>query len=101
METEDGQKITAKMVLSNADAQNLFLRLVGSENLPQDFIGMVRNMKFRPVHIQVFCALKELPDYKCPPGKESGPQHNILIISPSTEYVEKASKPHIYAKNLT
>jgi len=90
VETREGEKITAKVVLSNVDAQNLFLKLVGSEHLPQDFIKMVKNMKFRPVHIQAFCALSELPDYRCLPGKKPGPQHNILVVAPSVEYVERA-----------
>lgn len=91
VELEDGEKITAKIVLSTLDPQNTFLKRVGAENLPGDFVEKIKKIKMRPTHIQAFCALKELPDYKCLPGKDEGLQHRACHVSfsPSVEYVAK------------
>lgn len=92
VELENGEKISAKIVLSNLDPKNTFLKRVGAENLPADFVQGINNYKIEPAHIQVFCALKELPDYKCLPGIEAGAQHkaSFVTICPSLEYIDKA-----------
>lgn len=92
VETEDGEKITAKIVLSNLDPQNTFLKRVGADNLPGDFVKGIENIKMEPVAVQALCALKELPKYKCLAGKE--PELNdkigLAMFSPSIEHIEKA-----------
>lgn len=87
---ENGESISAKMVLSNVDPHNLFLRLVGIENLPTNSVRLIKSVQFYMPFIQIFCVLNELPDYRVYPGKEMGPQHSLCIISPSLEYIEKA-----------
>jgi len=66
------------------------LRLVGAEALPAGFRRSVENIRNFPVYCQMFCALSELPDYTCLPGKEPGPQHAPTLFAPSVDYVEHA-----------
>lgn len=92
VELENGETITAKIVLSSLDPKNTFLQRVGADHLPESFVTGIKNIKMEPVHCQAFCALKELPDYKCLPGnKEPGPQHKtaFMVAAPSMEYVER------------
>ena len=92
VELENGETITAKIVLSNLDPKTTFLKFVGSDNLPADFVTMVRNIRHHTVHSQIFCAVDELPDFTVMPGKEIGLPHkaSFIQINPSVEYIERA-----------
>ena len=63
VELEKGEKITAKVVLSNLDAYATFVRLVGENNLPSDFVIMVKRIDNRCPYVQILVTLKELPEF--------------------------------------
>jgi phytoene dehydrogenase-like protein len=63
VELAKGEKITAKVVLSNLDANATFLGLVGEDNMPSDFIGMVKQIDHRSPYLQILFTLKELPEF--------------------------------------
>jgi len=42
VELEDGEKITSKIVLSNLDPINTFLKRVGAEHLPANFVEGIK-----------------------------------------------------------
>ena len=63
VELAKGEKITAKVVISNLDANATFIGLVGEDNLPSDFTGMVKEIDHRSPYIQILLTLKELPEY--------------------------------------
>jgi phytoene dehydrogenase-like protein len=63
VELRNNEKITAKVVLSNLDASATFMRLVGEDNLPADFVRMVKRIKCGAPFIQIHCTLKELPEF--------------------------------------
>lgn len=86
VELENGEKITARIVLSNLDPKNTFLNQVGAENLPADFVEGVNNIKAEGIYVQVLLALKELPDYKCLPQTKIP----LMFHCPSIEYLEDA-----------
>ena len=43
--TEGGEEYLARFVISNANAPDTFFKLVGKENLPEDYIKKLENMK--------------------------------------------------------
>jgi phytoene dehydrogenase-like protein len=63
VETAKGDRITARVVLSNLDANATFLGMVGESNVPSDFAAMVKRIDHRGAYIQILLALKELPKF--------------------------------------
>jgi phytoene dehydrogenase-like protein len=86
---ENGDEIRARIVSSSVDPRLTFMKMVGSKNLPGDFVDDVGRYKFRGSSGKVNLALDALPDFKCLPGK--GPHlRGAISISPSIEYMERA-----------
>ncbi|HEY2384806.1 MAG TPA: NAD(P)/FAD-dependent oxidoreductase [Terriglobia bacterium] len=86
---ENGDEIRAKVVSSSVDPRLTFMKFVGAENLPGDFVEDVNRYRFRGSSGKVNLALDALPDFKCLPG--SGAHlRGAISISPSVEYMERA-----------
>jgi len=86
---ENGNEIRARVVSSSVDPRLTFLKMVGGENLPPDFVEDVGRYKFRGSSGKVNLALDALPNFKCLPGE--GPHlRGAVSISPSVEYMERA-----------
>jgi phytoene dehydrogenase-like protein len=86
----DGTSIEAETVISGAHPQTTLLALLGAEHLPGELVGELETFRNRSPSAKVNLALSELPDFTVMPGKEPGPQHSEIMISPSLEYLEKA-----------
>ena len=63
VELTNGEKISARVVLSNLDAYATFMRLVGENLLPNDFVDMVKKIKYRNPYLEIHITLKELPEF--------------------------------------
>ncbi|MFQ5951042.1 MAG: phytoene desaturase family protein [Candidatus Geothermarchaeales archaeon] len=88
---KDGERVDAKVFVSNADPRTTFLKLVGVDHLDRGFIRKVERIKTEGSVMKVNCAISELPDFKAYPGKEMGPQHlGTFDICPSVDYLERA-----------
>ncbi|MEO7136322.1 MAG: NAD(P)/FAD-dependent oxidoreductase [Gemmatimonadales bacterium] len=88
---KDGTEITARRVASGADAQITFLKLLGGQDLPEDFVEAVRNIDYSSASLKINISLSELPDFKAVPGTTAGLQHRGTIhISPTMQYIERA-----------
>ena len=88
---KDGTEIRARRVASGADAHVTFLKLLGSGDLPPEFVEAVRGIDYSSASLKINISLSELPDFKALPGTEPGPQHRGTIhISPTMEYIERA-----------
>ncbi len=86
---ENGDYLTAGVVSSSVDPNLTFLKMVGPEHLPGDFVEDVRRYKYRGSSGKVNLALDALPDFTCLPGP--GPHlRGAISISPSVEYMERA-----------
>jgi len=86
----DGTELRSPMVISGVHPQTTFLSLVGRKRLPEETVGELEGFRSRSPSAKVNFALSELPDLTARPGKELGPQHPEIMISPSLEYLEKA-----------
>src|SRR5829696_7245470 len=86
----DGTSIEAGVVVSGAHPQTTLLSLLGAEHLSDELVRELETFRNRSPSAKVNLALSELPDFTAMPGKELGPQHPEIMISPSLEYLEKA-----------
>ncbi len=86
----DGTTIEAGTVISGAHPQTTLLSLLGAEHLPGEMVDELSTFRNRSPSAKVNLALSELPDLTAKPGKELGPQHPEIMISPSLEYLERA-----------
>jgi phytoene dehydrogenase-like protein len=88
---KDGTEIRARRVASAADANVTFLKLVGANHLPPEFVAAVRHIDYSSASLKINVSLSELPDFKAAPGTDPGPQHRGTIhIAPTMEYIERA-----------
>ena len=86
---ENGDEIYADVVSSSVDPRLTFMKMVGEEHLPEDFVDDIKRYKFRGSSGKVNLALDALPDFKCKPG--AGPHlRGAVSISPSVDYMERA-----------
>ena len=86
---ENGDEIYADIISSSVDPRLTFMKLVGEEHLPEDFVEDIKRYKFRGSSGKVNLALDALPDFKSMPGP--GPHlRGAVSISPSVDYMERA-----------
>jgi len=85
----NGDEIYANVISSSVDPRLTFMKMVGEEHLPSDFVADIKRYKFRGSSGKVNLALDALPNFKCLPG--AGPHlRGAVSISPSVEYMERA-----------
>jgi phytoene dehydrogenase-like protein len=86
---ENGHEIRCDVVSSSLDPRLTFIKMVGKENLPADFVEDVNRYKFRGSSGKVNLALSGLPNFTCLPG-EGRHLRGAISISPAVEYMERA-----------
>jgi phytoene dehydrogenase-like protein len=86
---DNGDYFTADVVASSLDPHQTFLKLVGDEHLPGEFVEDVRRYKFRGSSGKVNISLDALPEFRSLPGAGSH-LRGAISISPSVEYMERA-----------
>src|SRR5437899_2980030 len=94
---ENGDEIYADIISSSVDPRLTFIKMVGEEHLPTDFVDDMKRYKFRGSSGKVNLVLDALPDFKCMPGE--GPHlRGAVSISPSVEYMERAYDDATYGR---
>ena len=79
---ENGDEIYADVVSSSVDPRLTFMKMIGEEHLPTDFVEDIKRYKFRGSSGKVNLALDALPNFKSLPG--AGPHlRGAVSISPS------------------
>ncbi len=87
---EDGEEISARAILSNADPKRTFLKLVDAEHLPATFAKDIRHLRMGHGSVRMNLALSGLPELRDYPGTEMRPQHQSPIaIHPPMEVMEQ------------
>ncbi|MDQ3919420.1 MAG: NAD(P)/FAD-dependent oxidoreductase [Acidobacteriota bacterium] len=86
---ENGDEIEAKVVSSSVDPRLTFMKMVGAEHLPAEFVEDIERYKFRGSSGKVNLALDALPDFKSLPGAGAH-LRGAISVSPSVEYMERA-----------
>ncbi|HEX2050866.1 MAG TPA: NAD(P)/FAD-dependent oxidoreductase [Actinomycetota bacterium] len=85
----DGTELRAGLV-SNAHPHTTLLSLVARDELPAELVADVERYRTRSPSAKVNMVLSELPDLVARPGRDPGPQHPEIVISPGLEYLERA-----------
>jgi phytoene dehydrogenase-like protein len=83
---KNGEEISGRVIISDADPRRTFFDLVGAANLGPTFVRRVRNIRFRGATAKINLALNDLPQFKPKETHLSG----HIIICPSLEYLERA-----------
>lgn len=86
---DNGDEISAHVVSSSVDPRLTFMKMVGREHLPDDFVDDIERYKFRGSSGKVNLALDGLPNFRALPG-EGSHLRGAISISPSVEYMERA-----------
>lgn len=98
IETEDGQRYSAPIVVSNAHVWTTMLKLVGPEHLSSTLIRRLQNIRVgNGFGMTVRCAAEELPDYAGAPsgGRPHESHHGLQLLSPSMGYVRRAYEDYL------
>ncbi len=86
---ENGDYHMASAILSSLDPRQTFMKMVGAEHLPGEFVDDIRRYKFRGSSAKVNFALDGLPNFTCLPGFGAH-LRGAISISPSVDYMERA-----------
>ena len=83
-----GDEIEAKAIVSGCEPRLTFLKMVGAEHLPDDFVASMKRYKLRGSSGKVNLALDHLPEWSARPGVEH--LFGDANIAPDTDYLERA-----------
>jgi phytoene dehydrogenase-like protein len=87
----DGSVIDAAAVSGAIHPQTLFLRLLESRALPDDFVERLRTWRSESASFRLNFALSELPQFRCAPESGAATHHGAgILISPSLAYLQSA-----------
>jgi len=87
----DGTEFHAKRVISGADANVTFLKLMEAKDLPDEFLSQVKRIDYSSATVKINVALSEPPQFKALPGSGVSPQHHgTMHICPDMDYIERA-----------
>ncbi|MGH8251126.1 MAG: phytoene desaturase family protein [Steroidobacteraceae bacterium] len=87
VELEDGEKIAAGTVVSNADPARTLLQLLGAPHLETGFVHRIRHFRARGMAAKLHLALDMLPAFARLPAERAGER---LLIAPDPGYIERA-----------
>jgi phytoene dehydrogenase-like protein len=96
---ENGDEISADIVISNVDPKKTFFDLVEPTYLDPEFLLKIRNIRSRGTLAKVNLALDGIPQFETsrpePAEKLCG---GIICIAPSLDYLERAADASKYGK---
>jgi phytoene dehydrogenase-like protein len=86
-----GREVNSRFVVSGADPNVTFNKLLDAHDLPADFLKAVRRISYDSASVKINLALSELPNFTACPGVAPGPQHRGTIhICPDFHFMEAA-----------
>jgi phytoene dehydrogenase-like protein len=87
----DGTEIEARCIVAGVDPKRLYLKLIDSNALDQDFVARIHNFKCESATFRMTVALSELPDFTVLPGRGAEPHHQSgIIMASSLPFMERA-----------
>lgn len=87
---KNGDEISARAVISNADPRTTFLKLVDPAELDPSFLSKVRNYRSQGSAAKVQLALSALPRFDSVNGEASEKLAGRIHIGPDIDYLERA-----------
>jgi phytoene dehydrogenase-like protein len=86
---EDGEEISARVVVSNADPKRTFLGLIDPSALPDEFRQAIAGIKMDGPCAKVNLVLSEEPRVTAMPKDFARPQRSLFTLVPSLEFAER------------
>ena len=91
VQLESGERLSAPVIVSNADPRTTFHKLVDPRYLDASFVRHVQCIKYRGSAVRIHLALRGLPEFTAISGSDSAARLSGPIqISPSLDYVQRA-----------
>ncbi|HEY5558585.1 MAG TPA: NAD(P)/FAD-dependent oxidoreductase [Steroidobacteraceae bacterium] len=87
VELENGERIAACTVISNADPARTLLGLLGARHLETGFVHRIRHYRSKGMAAKLHLALDGLPAFARLPAERAGER---LVIAPDPVYIEHA-----------
>jgi phytoene dehydrogenase-like protein len=87
VELENGEKVAAGTVVSNADPSRTLLGLLGARHLETGFVHRIRHFRQKGMAAKLHLALEALPSFTRLSSELAGER---LVISPDLTYLEHA-----------
>lgn len=91
-----GERIEARLVVSNLDCRRTFLDLVGPRHLDTGFLRRVANIRAKGSAAKLNLALDGLPE---PPGLERRHLAGRIVLAPSVAAIERAADAIKYRRH--
>jgi phytoene dehydrogenase-like protein len=89
--TAKGERLDARVVVSNLNPRLLYTKLVDPGALSGDFLRRMQAWRCGSGTFRMNVALSELPSFRCLPGREPAEHHGSgIILAPSLQYMERA-----------
>jgi phytoene dehydrogenase-like protein len=89
--TAKGERLDARVVVSNLNPRLLYTTLIDAAALTGDFLRRMEGWRCGSGTFRMNVALSALPDFSCLPGKTMAEHHGSgIIIAPSLGYMERA-----------
>ena len=99
VETEDGQRINSRFVVSNVDPKRTFLQLIEAAALTDEFCKSVSDITTEPSCLKFHCTVSELPRYTAYDGEDPVlPSRAVVKLMPSREAFRQAEEDALAGK---
>eukprot|EP00794_Sanderia_malayensis_P003732 gene3732-4254_t len=97
---EDGTKISADVILSNATPEITYNKLIDSDVLPSDFLSQISTIDYSSPVTKINVAVDKLPNFKAAPSNEDGTAspHHHCTIHLNCESIEEVHDAYIDAQ---
>jgi phytoene dehydrogenase-like protein len=96
VELAQGERIEARVVVSNLDPRRTFLDLVGPAHLDTGFVRRIANIRMRGSAAKLNLALDALPE---PPGIERRHLMGRIVVAPYVAAIERAADALKYQRH--
>jgi phytoene dehydrogenase-like protein len=93
---ESGEKLSADVVVSNADPKRTLFGLLGARHLETGFVHRVRHFRTKGMAAKLHLALDGLPEFSRLPAALAGER---LVVAPDLVYLEHAFDAAKYGEN--
>jgi phytoene dehydrogenase-like protein len=91
--TDSGEEVKAKIVLSNADPQRTYLKLVDRADLPSQYVRDIEAIQIESPVMKINLAIEELPRFKVLEGEGTDQRWGHtggLFIGPTIDSMQRA-----------
>lgn len=91
VQLKNGERVTAKIVIANANAQTTFLRLVEKEHLPAGYVAAIRRIRTESSCFKINLATSQLPRWTAYDARKLAAENpGSITIAENLEELEEA-----------